>query len=77
MLKMFCEADGTPSMRRVLAFLCYLSFVAMGVMAFRYASSGWTAFIPSALSLAAMLFLLFFTTWSDISAIIRAAKDGK
>jgi CHASE2 domain-containing sensor protein len=76
MLKMFCEADGTPSMRRVLAFLCFIAFVGLGVAAYPSAAAGWFVFIPSALALLAMILLLFFTTWADVAEIVRAAKGG-
>lgn len=76
MFRMFCEADGTPSMRRVLAFLCFVAFAALGAVAIPSAAVGWFVFLPSALALAAMILLLFFTTWADIASIVRAAKGS-
>ena len=75
MLKMFCEADGTPSMRRVLAFFCFVAFVVLALAAFRFSDAGWFVFIPAALALVAMLMLLFFTTWSDVASVVSAAKS--
>jgi hypothetical protein len=75
MLKMFCESNGIPSMRRVLAFLSFLAFVGLGILAYAVVSAGWFVFIPSALALMAMILLLFFTTWADVAEIVRAAKE--
>ena len=77
MLKMFCEADGTPSMRRVLAFFCFVAFVALAFGAFRFAATGWYVFVPAAAALLAMLLLLFFTTWADVASVVSAAKAAR
>ena len=78
-MSMFREApaiDGTPgpvSMRRVLAAFFSLAAVALGAVAIPGAP-GWYVFIPSALCVVAALLLMFFTTWSDVAAIVAAIK---
>jgi hypothetical protein len=76
MLTMFLEgAKGSPvSMRRVLAAFFALASVALAVLALPYAVSGWFVFVPAALCIVAVLFLLFFTTWADIATAARALK---
>lgn len=76
MLTMFKEGGpGSPvSMRRVLAFMFGGSAVATGILAAPFAAAGWWVFLPTGIFVIATLFLLFFTTWSDVVAIINAAK---
>lgn len=76
-MRAFCEADGTPSMRRILAFLCFCAFVALSFGAFRFAAVGWYVFVPAAAALMAMLLLLFFTTWADVASVVSAAKAAR
>lgn len=64
--------DSPVSMRRVLAAFFSIAFIALGIAALPYASAGWFVFIPSALCIVAVIFLLFFTTWGDIAAAGKA-----
>lgn len=73
----FQEADGSFSMRRVLAFLSWLFGAASSVIALRYVSAGWIAFIPAMAFLLFALMMLFFTTWADLKEIVLAAKGIK
>lgn len=81
MLSVFREApssDGKPgpvSVRRVLAAYFAALAAALFVLAFRYASAGWWVFIPGAVCIAAVLLLLFFTTWADVASVARAVKS--
>lgn len=69
----FEEQDGATSMRRALAALYALSSLAWYVGAAFY-GGGMPAFYSGlACSLAAII-LLFFTTWSDLSAAMSAAR---
>jgi hypothetical protein len=68
-LTIFCEADGNFSMRRVLAFVLTVAGI---VLLFTQAS--WQ---PGAVSIGAALLLLFFTTWGDVAAVIKAAKGAQ
>jgi hypothetical protein len=78
-MSMFREApsaDGKPgpvSIRRVLAAFFSLSAVSLGAVAIPNAP-GWYVFIPSVACLAGALLLMFFTTWSDVAAVISASK---
>lgn len=79
-MSMFREAplaDGKPgpvSMRRVLAAFFALGAVALGAAAIPNAP-GWYVFIPSGLCIFGSLLLMFFTTWSDVAAIVSAWKS--
>ena len=78
-LSMFREAnteDGKPgpySMRRVLAFLLSLAAIGLFILGFNF-KDGWFVFIPGMVCLAAVLLLLFFTTWGDVAEIAKAIK---
>jgi len=71
----FQEADGAVSMRRILAAFFSLAAVALGAVAIPNAP-GWYVFIPSGLCLVGALLLMFFTTWSDVAAIINAVNGA-
>lgn len=76
MKSMFKEAmDGPYSMRRTLAFLLVIASIGLSLVSLRYAQYGWVVFIPSGLFLIASIVLLFFTTWTDITALVSAAKN--
>ena len=71
------SADGKPgpvSIRRVLAAYFAALAAALFAMAFNYASAGWWVFLPGAVCIAAVLLLLFFTTWADVASVARAVK---
>lgn len=74
----FQEENGSRSVRRLLATLFSILFFVISIYAMPYASSGWWVFIPSILCVVAVVLLLFFTTWNDITALANAIKkDGK
>ena len=66
--------DGSPgpfSIRRCLAaYFAALSAV-LFVEAVPHLATSWTAAIPGAVCVVAVLFLLFFTTWADVAAAVR------
>jgi hypothetical protein len=69
--------EGTPfSIRRILATFFALAAVVLGVLAFKYAASGWFVFIPSGLCIVAVLLLLFFTTWADVAEVVSKVKGA-
>jgi uncharacterized membrane protein len=79
---MFREASengqpGPVSMRRVLAAIFAAAAIVLFVLAFKYSSVGWVVFIPGIACLAAVLLLLFFTTWGDVSQILSVIKGVK
>ena len=70
----FKESDGLWSMRRVLAFLFALTSIGCGIASL-VLKSGWQTVAcafgaPGAIS----ILLLFFTTWTDVSAVVNAVK---
>jgi len=73
MIGPFQESDGAVSMRRILAAFFSLAAVALGAIAIPGAP-GWYVFIPSVACLAGALLLMFFTTWSDVAAVVSAVK---
>lgn len=74
MLSMFKEANGQCSMRRVLAFIFALCSIALFTFAFSFSVNGWFVFLPGIACLVAVIILLFFTTWADVSEIVKAVK---
>jgi hypothetical protein len=80
---MFCEddkPDGSPgpcSMRRVLAFASFLAGLACSILTLILVKpiDTWFVFIPSIAFVVAMLLLLFFTTWSDVSMVIKTVRE--
>ena len=66
---------GPVSMRRVLALLFALAAIALFVGGFFVIKETWFVFIPGIASLAGSLFLLFFTTWSDVAEVAKAIKN--
>lgn len=73
MIGPFQEADGSVSMRRILALFFALASVALSAVAIPGAP-GWYVFIPAGLCVIACLLLLFFTTWTDVAEIAKAWK---
>jgi hypothetical protein len=69
----FHESDGSLSMRRLLAFWFALLAPAAFAFAFRYADKGWWVFLPGSVFIGAALVCVFFTTWSDITELIKGA----
>ncbi len=65
------ESDRSVSMRRCLA----MTFVAMAGwlfwLGFAFVDKGWVVFLPGIVCVAAALLLLFFTTWADITDIVK------
>lgn len=70
----FQEADGSVSMRRILALFFALAAVSLAAVAIPGAP-GWYVFVPAILCVAACLLLLFFTTWADVAEIAKAWKS--
>ena len=73
-LSVFKESSGEWSMRRVLAFLFGLASIGCGIASLILNSEWQTvacAFgVPGVIS----ILLLFFTTWTDVSAVVNAVK---
>lgn len=64
------------SMRRTIAAFFAVCTPAMFVLAFSYVKEiGWLVFLPGGLFLLTIIFLLFFTTWTDVSSVIQAVKN--
>lgn len=68
----FQEADGAVSMRRILAFFFAIGTVAvLAVGAFKASMPAvWGGLVLAV----AVLVLLFFTTWQEVTALISAWK---
>jgi hypothetical protein len=72
---MFKEENGAVSMRRVLAFFLVIAAIGLFVGGFMLTKrEGWYVFLPGIACLVVSLFLLFFTTWSDVAAVAGALK---
>lgn len=77
-LQIFKEEDGQYSARRVAAFLLIIIFALLSAYPiYRGNINNWYVFIPALLSIVAVIFLFFFTTWADIKEVICAAKGTK
>jgi hypothetical protein len=76
MLTMFREGGaGSPvSMRRVLA--AFFALAAVALFAASLPVTGWAGALPGALCLAAVLILLFFTTWGEVAAAVRTVTSA-
>ena len=73
-LSVFKESSGEWSMRRVLAFIFGLASIGCGIASLILKSRWQTvacAFGPPG---AISILLLFFTTWTDVSAVVNAVK---
>jgi hypothetical protein len=69
------QTPGPLSMRRILAFSLAVASLGLFVTAILCAPQyGWAVYIPGASCLAAMIILLLFTTWTDISAFAASWK---
>jgi len=68
-LTVFCESDGSWSMRRLLAFIFAAGALALGILGLPWQVVGILA--------ASSLLLLFFTTWADIASVVKVAKGGQ
>jgi hypothetical protein len=67
---------GPVSMRRVLAFILAVAALPLFVLAIlRAPQYGWAVYIPGSVCIAGSLLLLFFTTWTDVQAIIAAWRS--
>lgn len=74
MIGPFQEADGSVSMRRILAALFSIASFVSYFKAFEYSAAGWYVFIPGISYEVGALLLLFFTTWGDVAEIAKAWK---
>ena len=80
---MFREANlpngqkGPVSARRVLAAYFAALTPFLFTVAILEAPATWYAYIPGAICVLASLLLLFFTTWTDVAAVVSAAKGAK
>jgi hypothetical protein len=70
----FQEADGSYSMRRLLAFLSWIAGTLSSFYAIPYASESWFVFIPSMAFLGFSALMLFFTTWADLKDLAKVLK---
>lgn len=76
-LSIFKESDGAWSMRRVLAFIGFICGIGCGLAALFLSRTWQDIAISFGLPMSASLILLFFTTWTDVIAIINAVKKGQ
>ncbi|MBE3065018.1 MAG: hypothetical protein IMZ50_11865 [Candidatus Atribacteria bacterium] len=77
-LQPFQEQDGLLSMRRCMA--AYFAIISTFHLrwALPYvAAAGWIAFLPGLACILATLLLLFFTTWADITELVKTALGMK
>lgn len=71
----FKEADGEWSMRRVLAFLFGLAAIGCGTASLILKQSWQVVACAFGVPGIICLLLLFFTTWADVSGIVKALKE--
>jgi hypothetical protein len=74
-LGIFKESDGAWSMRRVLAFLFGVLGLGAGTAAVSFGAVWQVVAIAFGFPILACLILLFFTTWTDVIAIINAFRS--
>lgn len=75
MFTMFKEENGQTSMRRVCAFLFAIVSIGCGIFSV-VTKMSWQTILCSFIAPAAVsILLLFFTTWTDVSTLIKAAKE--
>lgn len=68
------------SMRRLIAFLCFVAFLVFGILSIPRAIGGeWALFIPCGLAFAGFVLLTYFTTLGDLkeTALKIAGLLGK
>ncbi len=68
------ESDRSVSMRRCLAAFFAVLSSPLFYLAFKWSANGWYVFIPGIVCVIAALILLFFTTWAEITEMIKAVK---
>ena len=74
-LQMFKEQDGQWSGRRVTAFLFAVFFFLLSAYPiYAGALDTWKVFIPAMLCIAVIIFLFFFTSWTDVNEIIKSVN---
>jgi hypothetical protein len=73
----FQEADGSYSMRRLLAFLSWIAGAVLAFVALPYTSVGWYVFVPSLAFLTLAVVLPILTTLTDLKTIAEAFKGMK
>lgn len=71
-LSVFKEENGLWSIRRVLAFLFAVLGLGAGVASISFGAVWQVVAIAFGFPILASLILLFFTTWTDVIAIINA-----
>ena len=69
------EKDGNYSMRRTLALFFSLVACADAVLSILKGASWQIVAVSIGVPVLAVLVLLFFTTWADITTTIKAIKD--
>ena len=74
-LGIFKESNGDWSMRRVLAFLFGVLGLVAGTAAVSFGAVWQVVAIAYGFPILAALILLFFTTWTDVIAIINAFRS--
>ena len=74
-MTIFEETSGVFSMRRVCALILVLASIALGVLTILCSCTWQVVACAIGVPLAAALLLFFFTTWQDITAIVKAWKD--
>jgi len=66
--------EGSPfSIRRILA--TFFALAAVVLFSLALPITAWPAALPGALCLGASMLLLFFTTWADVTGLVKAIKD--
>ncbi len=71
------ESDRSISARRCLAMI-FVAFAGwLFWEGFRFADHGWFVFLPGIICVAAALLLLFFTTWADITELVKSALGNR
>ena len=74
-LGIFKESNGDWSMRRVLAFIFAILGLGAGVAAVSFGAVWQVVAIAFGFPIIASLILLFFTTWTDVIAIVNAFRS--
>lgn len=70
------EADGSWSLRRLLAILFFMLAAVALVLCILRGAEVLVILAAVGLPIAASILLMFFTTWSDITSLVKAVKGG-
>lgn len=76
-MTVFEETNGVFSMRRILAFFFAILSAVAGILSVYFKLEWQTVAAAFLIPAVACLILLFFTTWQDVTELIKSAKQNQ